>query len=116
RRAEKLGRIRMLVDTNHDGTFDKSTIFLDHLPWPTAVICVNDGVLVGACPDILFAKDTDGDGVADKVETLFTGFGSTQEKLNVQGLFNNFIWGLDNRIHGCSGHDGGMIQRVTPRG
>jgi putative membrane-bound dehydrogenase-like protein len=111
RRAEKLGRIRMLEDLDRDGKFDKSTVFLDHLPWPTAVFCYGGGVLVGACPDILFAKDTDNDGRADDVKTLFTGFGSTQEKLNVQGLFNNLIWGLDNRIHGCSGHDGGLIKQ-----
>src|SRR5436309_2742499 len=46
RRAEKLGRIRMLEDTDGDGRFDKSTIFLDHLPWPTAVCCCNGGVLI----------------------------------------------------------------------
>ena len=110
RRAEKLGRIRMLEDRDGDGVYEKSTIFLDHLPWPTAVTCVNGGILVGACPDIIFAKDTNGDGVADETKVLFTGFG-TDEKLNVQGLFNNFIWGLDNRIHGCSGHDGGTVKQ-----
>ncbi len=74
-------------------------------------MCVNGGVLVGACPDIIFARDTNGDGKADEVKTVFTGFGS-DEKLNVQGLFNNFIWGMDNRIHGCSGHDGGSVVRA----
>ena len=111
-RAEKLGRIRMLEDKDGDGVYETSTIFLDHLPWPTAVMCVNGGVLIGACPDIIFAKDTNGDGVADEVKTIFTGFGSTQTKLNVQGLFNNFNWGLDNRIHGCSGEDGGMVTQA----
>src|SRR5437879_1484229 len=37
RRNEKLGRIRMLESTHHDGKYDKATVFLDHLPWPTAV-------------------------------------------------------------------------------
>ncbi len=115
RRAEKLGRIRMLEDRDGDGVYETSTVFLDHLPWPTAVMCVNGGVLVGACPDIIFAKDTNGDGVADETKILFTGFG-TDEELNVQGLFNNFIWGLDDRIHGCSGHDGGMVKQALHPG
>ncbi|HEX8521121.1 MAG TPA: PVC-type heme-binding CxxCH protein, partial [Tepidisphaeraceae bacterium] len=116
RRNEKLGRIRMLEDTDDDGVFDKATVFLDHLPWPTALFWCNGGLLVGATPDIIFAKDTDKDGVADQTQRLFTGFGATQERLNVQGLFNNFIWGLDNRVHGCSGHDGGLVERVAELG
>jgi putative membrane-bound dehydrogenase-like protein len=111
RREEKLSRIRMLEDLDNDGRYEKSTVFLDHLAWATAVMWVNGGVLIGATPDILFAKDTNGDGVADETKVLFTGFGNTQEKLNVQGLFNNFIWGLDNRIHGCSGLNGGRVEQ-----
>ena len=113
RRDEKLGRIRMLEDLDSDGVYEKSTVFLKGLPWPTAVMWVNGGVLVGACPDIIFAKDNDGDGVADESKVLFTGFGPTTERLNVQGLFNNFQWGMDNRIHGCSGSVGGMVTKVT---
>ena len=45
-----LGRIRMLEDTDGDGRYEKSTIFLDNLAWPTAVFCYNGGVLVGATP------------------------------------------------------------------
>src|SRR4051812_14556105 len=51
RRAEKLGRIRMLEDTDGDGKMDKATVFLDHLPWPTALCWYKGGILVGACPD-----------------------------------------------------------------
>ncbi|MDQ3440793.1 MAG: c-type cytochrome [Planctomycetota bacterium] len=111
RREEKLSRIRMLQDVDNDGRYEKSTVFLDGLAWATAVMWVNGGVLVGATPDILFAKDTNGDGVADEKKVLFIGFGNTQEKLNVQGLFNNFNWCLDNRIHGCSGLNGGLVEQ-----
>ena len=38
---------------------------VDHLSWPTAVICCDGGVFVGAAPDIWYCKDTDGDGQAD---------------------------------------------------
>ena len=53
---------------------------------------------MGAAPDIYYLKDTDGDGKADVRKTVFTGFGRS----NVQGLFNSFHWGLDNRIHGAT--------------
>ncbi len=112
-----LGRIRLLQDTDGDGRFDKSTVYVDNLPWPTAVICWNGGVFVGATPDILYCKDTNGDGVSDVREVVFTGIASNYapydvDKLNVQALFNSFIWGLDNRIHAANGGDGGQVRRV----
>jgi len=111
-----LGRIRLLQDTDNDGRFDKSTIYVDDLPWPTAVICWNGGVFVGATPDILYCKDTNGDGVGDVREVVFTGIASDYapyevSKLNVQALLNGFTWGLDNRIHAANGGDGGRVRR-----
>src|SRR2546429_1298633 len=37
RREEKLGRIRMLTDTDGEGKFDKSTINAENLAWPMAI-------------------------------------------------------------------------------
>jgi putative membrane-bound dehydrogenase-like protein len=65
RREEKLGRVRLLEDTDGDGRFDKETVFAKDLPWPTAVICYDGGVFVGATPDVFYLKDTNSDGVAD---------------------------------------------------
>lgn len=101
------GRIRMLEDTNGDGKFDKSTIYADDLPWPTGVFCYGGGVFVAASPDIIYFKDTRGDGKADVRKVVFTGFGADKERLNVQALLNCFNWGLDNRIHGATGPNGG---------
>jgi putative membrane-bound dehydrogenase-like protein len=103
-----LGRIRMLEDTDGDGVFDKSTVFADNLPWPTAVFCYDGGLFVGATPDIIYLKDTDGDGKADKRETVFTGFAEGVKRINVQGMLNSFNWGLDNRIHGATSGNGGV--------
>jgi putative membrane-bound dehydrogenase-like protein len=103
-----LGRIRMLEDPDGDGFFDKSTIFADNLPWPTAVFCYDGGIFVGSTPDIIYLKDTDGDGKADKRETVFTGFAEGVKRINVQGMLNSFSWGLDNRIHGATSGNGGV--------
>jgi putative membrane-bound dehydrogenase-like protein len=103
-----LGRIRMLEDSDDDGVYEKSTVFADNLPWPTAIFCYNGGVFVGATPDIIYLKDTNGDGKADLRETVFTGFAEGVKRLNVQGMLNSFIWGLDNRIHGATSGNGGV--------
>jgi putative membrane-bound dehydrogenase-like protein len=113
RRDEHLGRIKLLEDVDGDGRFDKATVFAENLPWPTAVICYGGGVFVGASPDIYYLKDTTGDGVADQREVVFTGFGNTVSRLNVQALLNSFTWGLDNRIHGATAGNGGRVRRVS---
>ena len=103
-----LGAVRLLEDTDGDGQFDKSSIYVDGLSWPTAVACFDGGIFVGAAPDIWYCKDTDGDGRADVRKRVFTGFG----RANVQGLLNSFRWGLDNRIHGATSSAGGRILSI----
>ena len=67
----------------------RSTIFVDGLSWPTGVVPYDGGVFIAVAPDILYAKDTDGDGVADVKKVMFTGFGTE----NVQALLNGLLWG-----------------------
>src|SRR5207244_7045294 len=43
---EHVSRVRLLEDSNGDGKFDKSTIFVDGLAWPTAIFCWAGGVIV----------------------------------------------------------------------
>ncbi|MEP6664304.1 MAG: PVC-type heme-binding CxxCH protein, partial [Verrucomicrobiota bacterium] len=116
RREEKLGRIRLLEDTDGDGRFEKATVFADHLQWPTAVICYDGGVFVAASPDIIYLKDNDGDGKAEVRKVVYSGFGAGKERLNVQALLNSFNWGLDNRIHGATGPNGGLVTNLIVQG
>lgn len=115
RRDAALGRVRRLIDVNDDGVFDESHVFADELSWPTAILCANDGVYIGATPNIYFLKDVDGDGISDQRETVFTGFGPQTGRLNVQGMLNSFRRTLDQRIHGAASSSGGLIKsRLEP--
>jgi putative membrane-bound dehydrogenase-like protein len=113
RRDDRMGRVRVLEDTDGDGVYDKATVYADGLPWPTGICCYDGGVFVVASPDILYLKDTKGDNVADVRKVVFTGFGAglPPAKLNVQGLPNSLTWGLDNRIHGATSSNGGRVFR-----
>jgi len=100
------GRIRVLEDRDNDGRYEHSTVFLDALPYPNGVMPWRDGVLVSAAPDILFARDTNGDGQADETKVLFTGFGEG----NQQHRMNGFEFGLDNWVYAANGDSGGTIR------
>lgn len=93
------GRIRWLQDSTGDGKYDKSVLFAEGLRFPNGVMPWEDGVFVTAAPQILFLRDTDGDGVADSREVVFEGFQEDNQQLRVNGL----RWGLTNHIYCASG-------------
>ena len=99
------GTVRMLEDTDGDGRVDRSTVFAEGLSFPTSIAPWNGGVIVTAPPDVVFLKDTDGDGKADVREVLLKGFTLGVTDSNINGL----RWGLDNRLHGVNGGNGGNI-------
>ena len=107
-----LGRIRMLEDKDGDGVYETATVYADDLPWPTGLTCYGGGIYVAATPDLLYFKDTNGDGKADIRKPVFTGYGVEMDKLNVQALVNCLRWGMDNRIHGQTAGNGGLVRRT----
>lgn len=105
-------QVKLLEDRDADGRFETSQVFLDGLHYPTTVLPWNGGVLVGNPPDILFCKDTTGDGKADVRKVLFTGF----EVGNPQHNFNSLVWGLDSWVYGASGGNAGTVSAVERSG
>jgi putative membrane-bound dehydrogenase-like protein len=103
------GRVKFLTRSQPDGPFDRATLFLDGLPFPTGVMAWRKGALVCAAPDILYAEDTNGDGKADVVRKLYTGF----ETNNYQARVNSLSLGLDNWVHGANGLLGGDIKNLS---
>src|SRR4029079_15397299 len=59
------GRVRVLQDTDHDGRYDRSDVFLENIGFPSGVMPWRRGMLVSAAPTIFYAEDRDGDGRAE---------------------------------------------------
>ncbi len=100
------GRIRFLEDTDGDGRYDKSTVFLEPIAFPSGVMPWRKGVIITAAPETFYAEDSDGDGRADIHRTLFSGF----HEGNQQHRVNHPRWGLDNWVYLANGDSGGAIR------
>jgi putative membrane-bound dehydrogenase-like protein len=95
-------RIKICEDTDHDGRADRFTIFAEKLSIPTSFVFARGGVIVSQAPQMLFLKDTDGDGRADTRETLFSGWGTQDTHAGP----SNLRYGFDNWIYGIVGYSG----------
>ena len=64
-------------------------------------------MLVSAAPDLIYAEDTNGDGKADVVKKLFTGFSVE----NPQARLNTLCYGLDGWLQAGS-YFGGKVKNL----
>jgi putative heme-binding domain-containing protein len=69
-------KILIFEDSKGTGKADKMTVFADRLNCPTGFELYNGGALVAQAPDLLYLKDTDGDGKADLRVRLISGLDS----------------------------------------
>ncbi|MGZ8937706.1 MAG: PVC-type heme-binding CxxCH protein, partial [Limisphaerales bacterium] len=99
-------RISWLEDTNNDGIADKRHVFAEGLELVTSLVFYKDGVIVAQAPDILWLRDTNGDGkcnMEDERVVLYTGFGT----FDTHAVMNNFRWGMDGWVYGAVGYSAG---------
>jgi putative membrane-bound dehydrogenase-like protein len=91
----RIGRVKLLEDSDGDGKPERTSTFADELVMPTGVMRWKKGILVTDPPYLWYLEDTDGDGKADVRKKLLSGFAFT----NPQHTVNSPIYGLDNWIY-----------------
>jgi putative heme-binding domain-containing protein len=96
--------IRMLEDTDGDGTFDKSTIFADRMIFPAGALWHDGALYVVDPPGVWKLEDANDDGVCDRRTQIVTGFGSTGNGADLHGPYlgpDGWLYFADGR----NGHD-----------
>jgi putative heme-binding domain-containing protein len=105
-------KLVILEDFGPDGRARKSTVFADGLNIPIGVLPMPDckSAIVFSIPNIWKMTDNDGDGVADKRDLLYTGYGYK----DTHGMTGEFMWGFDGWIYCCHGY--ANASKVKSRG
>ena len=104
--AAPQGVIALLTDTDGDGRYDARTNFATGLTYPNGVMAWDGGVFVTMAPDLLYLKDTTGDGVADERRVVLTGFNTNR---TAQIRFSHPTLGPDGWIYMTAGLNGGRV-------
>jgi len=105
------GRIRILKDTDSDSKIDQSIIFAENVTEATSMLPWKGGLIVTAAPNIIYLKDTNGDGKSDIREVLFSGFFQNNSEAQVTSL----KLGIDNWIYANNrGQSGKVVFSKTP--
>jgi len=102
------GRIKVLEDRDGDGRFERSTVFADRLLFANGLLPWKGGVIVTAAPHILYLRDDDGDGKADRREVLYEGFAAENPQLRV----SHPVLGVDGWVYVANGLRGGKVRRA----
>jgi len=92
-------KLLIFPDENNDGKADRCIVFADKLHNPTGFEFWKGGVIVACQPEILFLKDTDGDGKADVRVNLLSGIDSADTHCGA----NSFVYGKDGYLYFSEG-------------
>ena len=80
--------IIILEDTDRDGVADKHSVFLDKMNLIHGFGLAGDGAYVAQTPNLILARDSDGDNKADWFRIVLHGFGAE----DAEHAMNNFRW------------------------
>jgi putative heme-binding domain-containing protein len=92
--------LRVLEDTDGDGSFDRTTTFADNLNIPIGILPYGEGAICFSIPNIWYLRDTDGDGRCDQRDKLLGPFDTTRD---THGMINALRRGDDGWIYACHG-------------
>ncbi len=99
-------RVIILEDTNHDGKFDRRTVFWDQAKILTSIEVGRGGVFALCPPRLLFLPDRSGKDRPDsEPEVLLDGFSTTTG--NRHTFANGLKWGPDGWLWGRIGISSG---------
>jgi mono/diheme cytochrome c family protein len=96
---DPISRISRHEDTDGDGTYDRSTVFVDNLVMPRMAFPLQDGVILVLETDnrdMYKYTDTNGDGVADRKELFYPNVGRVT---NMEWQPGGLTWALDNWLY-----------------
>ncbi len=85
--AEPSYHIRLLEDSDGDGKFDKSSIYVDSIPLPMGGTFYQGSLYAAAPPNLMRYTDTDNDGKADKKEVILNGWVLNANAATLHGPF-----------------------------
>lgn len=114
-------RVSRHEDSDGDGIYDRHTVFADNLSLPRMVLPLLDRVIIRETNtlDLKSYQDTDGDGVADKIELWHEGGGRGG---NLEHQPSGLIWNIDNWLYTTySAHryrftNGEVVRQSLPHG
>lgn len=94
--------ITKLEDTDHDGVYDKSTVFAEKLTLPAGAVFYGGSLYVAAPPYVFRLQDTNNDGVADVREVIVEGWKLSANAASLHGP----IMGPDGWLYLTDGRHG----------
>lgn len=99
-------KVIILEDGNGDGKADKRTVFFEHpgMKAPMGLLLGENCVFLAQAPYLLRLFDTNHDDRADRVDTLFSGFGQRDHGIHAP------FWGPDGKLYFSMGNHGGEVR------